>query len=164
MEAEINATVAEIALEMEIIVLEKFRAASAKLDGAVEVVAAKTSPILAEYEAMLAELVPDVAGHLSAAASLAEASAASLAAVTEDARPAPGVSPASALRAAALAAEDDVAAAKARDSRLFAVQGASPLTATLVVLGALFAGVAFAGGNKPANDGTRRRANYESLL
>jgi hypothetical protein len=48
MEGEVNVTITEIALEMEIIVLQNFDAASTALDAAVSAVLAPTDAILAE--------------------------------------------------------------------------------------------------------------------
>jgi len=143
LEGDVNVTVSEISLEMEIIVLQHFETAAKALDAAADAALAPTDAIFAEYDALLQELVPDVHPSLASAAAGAAASGQSLA-------PAP--------REALLAADE------APRQPSTPTSGASPLTAALVVLGALFAGVAAAGGGRVEGWGPTRQQRYEALL
>lgn len=149
-ESDVNTTVSEIALEMEIIVLQNFEAASKALDSAVEEMLEPTGEILGEYEALLAELLPDVTQHLAAGR---ETPVQALPRMATTATPEP---PRSTLEAQPTTM--NLASTPQAEEAKRSV-GTSPLTATLVVLGALFAGVAVAAQNAEA-----RNRRYEELL
>ena len=57
---EVNATVSEIRLELEIIVLESYETTSTYLDVQTEEIAAPPTPILAAYDDLLRELLPEI--------------------------------------------------------------------------------------------------------
>jgi len=177
MEYEVNTTVSEIKLEMEIVLLQHFDDSSKSLDAATSKILEPTSAILDSYERLLAEMVPDVHPSLAATANLA---ADSVAADAELARYGEGglgrgrSATVSRWEAAVtkLAATDPAPTGPVPptngqqpgvglgSSRMFHT---SPMTALLVSLGALFAGVALAGGNG-ADSRRRPRQSYESLL
>lgn len=177
MEYEVNTTVSEIKLEMEIVLLQHFEDSSKTLDVAADKVLAPTSSILEAYEALLAEMVPDVHPALTATTNLAAD------VVGSDAELARSGGVGRASRSATVsrweAAVTQLAATDpspsgpipskegpnsempgASSSRTFHT---SPMSASLVALGALFAGVALAGGNG-AESRRRPRQSYESLL
>jgi len=142
LKADVNFTVSEISLEMEIIVLQHFESVAKRaemaLDAATASVLAPTDAIFAEYDALLRELVPDVLPALASAASGARAQQLPV-------------------RQTLLTADDSHSQPSS-----FA---ASPLTATLVVLGGLFAGVATASGGRDRwaySSACQQR--YEALL
>lgn len=158
LEAEVNSTAAEVELEVEIIALQHFETLSASVSAHAAELAAPTQRVLADYEALLASLLPDVSDHLKLAAASSDlAAAAAAAAVAAEARP--GMRRTVSWLEATADSHANPSAAQGPAA------GASPTTAALVVLGALFAGVALAGGaGGRGADGARRRAEYEALL
>jgi hypothetical protein len=175
LESDVNATVSEIALEMEIIVLEDFQTASSKLDVQVNDILAPTTAILDAYTELLAQLLPDVSS-LASESGIDEAAAqaaTSQSFITEN----KNVNKQQPVRVlnrdvrkttvTSLHVEEEERRNKVDDDsksssfwRLDSLGGSSPVTSLLVVVGALFAGVAFAGNNA----GGSRVAEYESLL
>jgi hypothetical protein len=176
LESDVNATVSEIALEMEIIVLEDFQTASSKLDVQVNDILAPTTAILDAYTELLAQLLPDVSS-LASESGIDEAAAqaaTSQSFITEN----KNVNKQQPVRVlnrdvrkttvTSLHVEEEEERRNKVDDdsksssfwRLDSLGGSSPVTSLLVVVGALFAGVAFAGNNA----GGSRVAEYESLL
>jgi len=194
MKTDVNTTVSEIALEMEIIVLEDFQAASTKLDAKVDDILAPTTEILNGYKELLSQLLPDVS--LLAAGS--DSSSQSLDASVLDSGMDEAVSQAATSKERSrvsslssstssvlnshqsrdfsinsrlnLASTDGTKNQDSKDDgstfsvwKFGTISGSSPITSLLVVVGALFAGVAIAGNNNAENN-QGRLAGYESLL
>jgi hypothetical protein len=158
--AEVNETAAEVELEVEIIALQHFETLSAHVGVKAQQLLQPTAAVLAEYEALLASLLPDVSEHLKLASASGDLAAAAAASAVANSRSS------GTRRAVGVADLSRAAGATSDRSRSPPAVGASPTTAALVVLGALFAGVALAGGAGPAYkaDGARRRSEYEALL
>lgn len=190
MEEEVNTTVAEIELEMEIILLQHFDDSSKALDAAASKILKPTSSILEEYEQLLAELVPDIHPALAATTNLAADAVASDAQGVRDGTGGAAAGPGSRRGSRSmtvnrweeavtkLAATDPssggAGSTSTRSGGDFSEDGdvggrsrssfhTSPMTASLVALGALFAGVALAGGYTGDVNGDSRQS-YESLL
>ena len=159
---EVNETASEVELEAEIIALQHFETLSVHVSEKADQLLQPTASVLASYDEMLASLLPDVSEYLKLASSSSDLASAAGSAAAAHSRSA-------ARRIATELSQSDASSSgdhwQSRSSS--PPVGASPTTAALVVLGALFAGVAFAGGAGPSNykaDGARRRAEYEALL
>lgn len=158
---EVNETASEVELEAEIIALQHFETLSVHVGEKAEQLLKPTASVLASYDEMLATLLPDVSEHLKLASSSTDLASAAGSAAAAHSR--------STTRRIATDLSQSDAASSQRRSRASDSPpvGASPTTAALVVVGALFAGVALAGGAGPSAykaDGARRRAEYEALL
>jgi hypothetical protein len=145
---EVNATVSEIRLELEIIVLESYETTSTYLDVQTEEIAAPTTPILAAYDDLLRELLPEI-GSLDNSVSrvssvLAQRTDATYTQFSEK--------------------EQDGSSSEATGRSRQGSTRSGALSASLLILGALFAGVGFAANRMAQAAEQERERQYENLL
>jgi hypothetical protein len=147
---DVNATVSEIKLELEIILLENFETTSALLDAKTENLMSPVAPILDAYNKILRELVPDLDLSDDALSRMP-----TMARRTDMAAP-PDLH----------AKEHDMDgwsdSASAHTARGSSTSGV--LSASLLVLGALFAGVGVAANRMAQVAERERETQYENLL